>query len=224
MRPVIGITVTEYQEYQGIKLREYYYHKLWQAGTLPILLPPLPAEAVPMTIAKIDGLLLSGGGDIDPQIFGEQAQPLLRQIEYQRDLWEITLVNTAWQQHKPLMGICRGIQLINLALGGDIWQDLSYCPRQTLTEHDGGEHRIYISQQQLAGIMGSTSPIVNSFHHQAVRQIAPVLEVAATASDGVVEALAAKDRQHFTLGVQWHPERMDNNGLFDLLANACGRI
>lgn len=224
MRPVIGITVAEYPEYRGIKLRENYYHKLWQAGALPILLPPLTSEAAPLAMARIDGVLLSGGGDIDTRIFGEQAQPLLRQIEYHRDIWEIALVKAAWQQGKPLLGICRGIQLLNVALGGSIWQDLSYSPHQARVQHDGGEHQVFITQRQLADIMGSDSPIVNSFHHQAIRRVAPILEVTATAADGVIEAIAAKDRRHFALGVQWHPERMDNDALFTLLVNAGSRI
>ncbi len=224
MRPIIGITVAEYQEYQGIKLRQYYYHRLWQADALPILLPPLPLEAAAITIAKLDGLLLSGGGDIDPRIFGEQAQPLLRHVEYERDIWEIALVKAAWHQNKPVLGICRGMQLINVALGGNVWQDLTYYPQQLPAEHDGSEHQVFIIQQQLATIMRGNSPIVNSFHHQAVRQIASVLEVTATAVDGVVEAISAKDQQRCMIGVQWHPERMDNNGLFALLAAESSRI
>lgn len=221
--PVIGLTVNGRPDLPGIDCRQAYYQRLAAAGALPMLLPPLP-EQIAAYAAKIDGLLLSGGGDVDAHWFGQAASPLAHAADWQRDAWEIGLCRALWRQGKPILGICRGMQVLNIALGGDIWQDLSLRPQPCLV-HDQScprqqtSHLVEICQADLAAVLGRHYA-VNSLHHQAVRRIAPDLLPAAYASDGICEALWAKDGQRFALGLQWHPEYLPEDAPFQWLTAA----
>ncbi len=199
-----------------------YIDAVERAGGLCLMLPntdPARAEAY---LDRIDGLLLTGGDDPDPILFGEDPHPRIDLVDPRRDHFEIALVQGARARNLPLFGICRGVQILNIALGGDIYQDV---PSQTGTglQHtqrrldDGPWHAVDIrAESHLAKIVGARQIRVNSFHHQACRRPGSGLSVCATAGDGIAEALEDSG-QAFCLGVQWHPELGGDGGaeLFD---------
>ncbi|MEW6267347.1 MAG: gamma-glutamyl-gamma-aminobutyrate hydrolase family protein [Thermodesulfobacteriota bacterium] len=182
------------------------------AGGLPVLLPlASDARTAEATISRLDGLLLTGGEDVAPRCYGEEPRAGLEEVDYQRDLMEIVMVRTASRLGLPMLGICRGIQLLNAALGGALYQDLSRqvpgCLEHRQSAPKGvATHLVKIREDtRLASIIGSETIWVNSRHHQAVRDPAPGFIPAAVASDGVIEALERLGPP-FVLAVQWHPE------------------
>ncbi|HQY91027.1 gamma-glutamyl-gamma-aminobutyrate hydrolase family protein, partial [Caldilinea sp.] len=185
------------------------------AGGAPVfILPDLEETALYAQFSSLDGLILSGGGDVAPARYGEQALPQVGGVDEQRDHTETTLVRWALAAHKPLFGICRGLQLLNVACGGALYQDVSqhagaiqhaYYPSYP---HDYLAHAIAIApESQLATLLGKTAALVNSLHHQACRTVAPGLRVVAHAPDGIVEAVEITEHP-FALAVQWHPEAL----------------
>lgn len=215
MRPIIGITMNEKPGF-GAELRRQYYEALTAAGALPLALPPLPGDLAAQTLDLLDGLLLSGGGDIEPRHYGEEPLPELGQTEPARDLWELALTKEAWRRGLPILAICRGMQMLNVALSGTLWQDTAYIPGKTLA-HSQTEppeqvtQNIRVTHPWLSALLGWQNVMVNSHHHQMLRDIAPALTLAALAEDNVVEAvLPAGPYPGFCLGAQWHPERLDD--------------
>lgn len=190
-----------------------YVEALEAEGALAVLLPsPAAPERAEEYAARLDGIVLTGGDDPHPHLFGEEAHPGIERVDSRRDRFEVALVRAARRRGLPLFGICRGVQLLNIALGGDIYQDIeaqagaSICHSQR-TLADGPWHEIEIAAgSRLAGYLGARRLAVNSYHHQACRRPGEGLVVSATAvGDGMVEAL--EDPSHpFFLGVQWHPE------------------
>ncbi len=188
-----------------------------QAGGIPIGLPVIDDQGDLTTILdSIDGMLLTGGEDVDPSFYGEEPHPKLGTISRERDLAEMAFVKQAYARRLPTLAICRGIQVVNVALGGSLHQDLeSQLPSSV--EHrlpddavDGprAQHTIHIEKNSLlAELLGVESLLVNSSHHQAVNRVSSELRVVATAPDGVIEAVEGKGRQFF-LGVQCHPEAL----------------
>lgn len=212
MRPVIGITVSGYAEYEGIKLRADYFRQIEAVGGLPVLLPSLDPTLADEVAAVCQGLLFSGGGDLASYYLGEPPHPRLGLVEPERDAFELALARAGWQQGKALFGICRGMQLLNVALGGTLWQDLGDCPtavasHQQQTPRQQAEQWLAITEPRLQALLGERL-CVNSFHHQAVKTLAPPLLPAARAADGVLEAFVAAEPARFCLGVQWHPEAL----------------
>ncbi|NLW08833.1 MAG: gamma-glutamyl-gamma-aminobutyrate hydrolase family protein [Firmicutes bacterium] len=218
MRPVIGITCrrvtgagTGVPEY---RLAAAYITAVEEAGGIPLLLPALAVrERLPA--AACHGLLFSGGGDPDPQLYGEEELFPLDSVDRHRDAWEIFLVREALRHAIPVFGICRGLQITNVALGGSLYQDL---PAQLRVSHrqeapaEKVSHRVWVEEGTLlARIIKRKRIWTNSLHHQAVKEPAPGLIVAARSGDGVVEALEAQDGP-FLLAVQWHPERLKSPG------------
>lgn len=201
------------------------------AGGEPALIPANLDEATLYArFTRLDGLILSGGGDIAPALYGEMPIPQVGGVDAQRDRTEVTLARWALAERKPLFGICRGIQLLNVACGGALYQDVSqhdgalkhaYYPDYP---HDFLAHTIAIEpDSRLAAILGEKRAQVNSLHHQACRIIAPALRVVAHAPDGIVEAVEVADHP-FALAVQWHPEALPNaaesRALFGALVTA----
>lgn len=215
MRPVIGITMNETLAYGG-SLRRQYYRALEEAGALPVALPILAPVMVNEMLPHLDGLLLAGGADIGPQHYGEEPLPELGKAEPGRDAWELALARGAWQQQLPMLAICRGLQLLNVALGGSLWQDMRYRPGFTLPhpQQEPAEqvtHTVEIVSPTLRELLGTANLMVNSLHHQILRCLSPRLQAAAFAPDGVIEAVEpAQTYAGFCLGVQWHPERLDD--------------
>ena len=204
------------------------------AGGEPVLIPPdLDETALRAHFCTIDGLLLSGGGDVNPTLYGEAAIPAVGGVDDERDRTELTLARWALAEKKPLFGICRGLQLVNVACGGALYQDVSqhngamqhaYYPDYP---HDFLAHSVSIAPaSRLAAILGTETAQVNSLHHQACRIVAPALVVTAHAPDGIIEALEVAEHP-FALAVQWHPEALpqmaESKALFGALITASRR-
>ncbi|MCL1906267.1 MAG: gamma-glutamyl-gamma-aminobutyrate hydrolase family protein, partial [Clostridiales bacterium] len=183
MRPVIGITMNETADYGG-SLRRQYYRALEQSGALPLALPVLDPALAPEMLAPLDGLLLAGGADIEPRHYGETPLPGLGEAEAGRDVWELALAREAWQHRLPLLAVCRGLQLLNVALYGSLWQDLRYRPASTLPHRqrepaEQATHAVQIVSPVLGELLGAESLMVNSLHHQTLRRLSPCLLPAA---------------------------------------------
>jgi microsomal dipeptidase-like Zn-dependent dipeptidase/gamma-glutamyl-gamma-aminobutyrate hydrolase PuuD len=214
-RPIIGITGNFGAK--GCELAQGYYESVLRAGGIPMVLPPYnDAEALCQTIDKVDGILLSGGGDINPLLLGEEPIPGLHSICPQRDEMELLLVREAYNRQIPMLGICRGIQTLVAALGGTLYQDLNtQYSEAPLVKHDQDLDRAYASHSvkleegsTLARLFPEAKEKglpVNSFHHQAVRTPGSLLRIAAKATDGVIEAVESNEFKSI-IGVQWHPE------------------
>ena len=233
-QPVIGITAN-YADGDAT-LRDKYYEQVVRAGATPLLIPPVADKDVIInTLDRIDGLLLSGGGDINPLWSGEEPSPRLHSVNATRDLAELLTVRLAFNRQIPILGICRGIQTLAVALGGKVAQDIDLNPtvsgeaKNSWIKHsqdaDRWEptHTVNIKPDtMLAGALkevidpDSQSSIlniaVNSFHHQAVSATGPRFRVSATAPDGVIEAIESSEFKP-VMGVQWHPEWLGDDGL-----------
>jgi putative glutamine amidotransferase len=195
---------------------ETYTRAVHRAGGTPVIIPPLMQEVDWLALLdRLDGLLLSGGEDITPGAYGQVSAPWTGRGDGERDTSEIGLVRLWLAQGKPLLAICRGHQMLNVALGGTLLQDITtqvpdaldhaYSPGRPM---ELAVHTVSVTQDsRLAAVMGSTSFPVNSAHHQAIAQPGSGLTVVAQAADGIVEALEMPDHP-FCLGVQWHPEAM----------------
>lgn len=203
--PVIGITVGT-DEKRGYVISRNYPKAVGAAGGKPIL---LPREA--RDLEGIDGLLLSGGGDVAPDFYGEEPRAGLKGVDRERDEHELRLTREALRSGIPVLAICRGIQVLAVAAGGRLAQDLSllggishWQSAPSAQPHHWVE---VLAGTRLRDILGVDRLLVNSFHHQAVSQVPPGLRIAARSSDGVIEAIESQG-EGFVLGVQWHPECM----------------
>ncbi len=210
-KPRIGITVNCSQGRRLLWLPLAYSRRLEEAGAIPLLLPPMEPPAAQDLAGSLDGLLLSGGGDLSPLYYGEEPRPGLGEVDPRRDAWEFALVRAALLRRLPLLGICRGLQVMNAALGGSLVQDLggtgSLQHRQKAPRSQPSHSVEILPRTRLSRILGEGSIAVNSFHHQAAARIAPELRKAAVAPDGVIEALECID-DRFLAAVQWHPESL----------------
>lgn len=218
-KPVIGISAN-YGD-GTCKLGECYYKKIIQAGGVPVLIPPAAdRHAIINTLERIDGLLLSGGADFNPLYANEEPSPLLHGINRERDLPELLLTRLAYNRQIPILGICRGIQTLAMALDGKVAQDLSLAshpdncasPIKHSQDADRNEptHTVSIAKDTILYHLYNTERLaVNSFHHQAVAESGKRFRVTATAPDGIVEAIESREFKS-VMGVQWHPECLDN--------------
>ena len=230
-KPVIGIT-GNYGELT-CKLAEGYYKSVERAGGVPVIIPPLSdTDVIINTLEHLDGLILSGGADYDPHYAGEEPCPLLGTINEERDLPELFITQLAYNRQLPILGICRGIQTLAMALGGHVCQDISLSPnpspkREGSINHSQEEernvatHTVTVQKDSLLYNIyrdsGSPLPLegargrlpVNSFHHQAVDETGPRFRVIARSDDGIIEAMESTEYKSI-LGVQWHPECLDD--------------
>jgi putative glutamine amidotransferase len=220
-RPTIGITayITDLDLGSGPVgvhvAPDDYVSAVWEAGGLPLVLPVLREEGAASLVEIVDGLLLTGGGDVDPVLYGQDRSEPLVDVDPRRDVIESALVRNSIARHRPLLAICRGVQMLNVALGGSLIPDL---PNAGWASHDqegpsaDPKHDVAIDpDSRLGRAIGRRTVAVNSFHHQAVRMEAPSLKVVARASDGLVEAVELVDSSRWVVGVQWHPEMMVPN-------------
>lgn len=207
MKPVIGITCSIAEECGQLRLRQEYLDAIAAAGGIPVVLAPrLEIDLVAACNKICQGFLLSGGGDLDPCYWGELPSPALANISPVRDYFETALTRMALAAKKPLLGICRGIQVLNVAAGGSLYQDLQTgMSHQQDAPRSHTFHDIVIEKESRLGAIVQASQIrVNSFHHQAVRRVAAGFIISALSPDGIIEAIEAEGG--FAVGVQWHPE------------------
>lgn len=219
MGPFIGITTrprlvhTPVGDMLADTLSHTYRDGVTRGGGVPLLLAPVDDEAVPTLLGRIDGLLLTGGGDVDPTLYGSEPTKEMYGIDPKRDRFEIALVREAHRRKMPVLAICRGIQILNVALGGTLIEDIPDEIGSSQSHAEIGD-RVYETYQNvriddscgLAALVGTTELGVNSIHHQALRRVADGIHPVAWADDGVIEAIEADDADWPLIGVQWHPE------------------
>lgn len=217
--PIIGITPSAGDNSLGVRaynIAADYTTAVQRAGGIPVILP-LHIENLSRLLDVLDGVVFSGGGDIEAHRFGQENHEAAGGFDAERDTFEIALMQAAFERNMPVLAICRGMQVMNVARGGDLIQDI---PTQTDSEmkhnqraEGSGEHDIFQTATVSAGdnpvtrALGEGNLDINSFHHQALGAIAPGLEVVATSDDGIVEAVYAT-AQTYAVGTQWHPERL----------------
>jgi putative glutamine amidotransferase len=237
--PLIGITsarVLNNAKIHVMSAAEAYVQAVYKAGGLPVLIPLGIADTdLEALLARLDGLLFTGGGDIAPERYGGQPHPRVYDIDPDRDQIEIELVSRAAQQGMPFLGICRGFQVINVAFGGSLYEDiLDQHPGALKHDYFPGYPRDQIVHpvtvtpgSRLAEILGQTEVAVNSLHHQGVRQVPGSLSLTALAPDGIPEAVELLDHP-FGLAVQWHPEWLQAHapmrGLFAAFVGAAKTV
>lgn len=211
-KPLIGVTAN-FSEGQ-LQLAPGYFRSVEAAGGIPVIIAPkrMPNANMSLLLNRIDGLLLSGGADINPILVGEDPVPALHGINTERDLFELTLTRLAYNRQIPMLGICRGIQVLAAALGGTIMQDIATSlPHTQLIKHSQDADRATathfveaVEGSRIAELLGKRFA-VNSFHHQAVGQCGPRFRITAQSADGVIEAIESTEMKSI-IGVQWHPE------------------
>ena len=212
-RPVIGITAN-YNDGNSM-LADGYYKKVVAVGGVPLLIPPLDdTDAIINTLDRIDALILSGGGDYNPLFCGEEPSPRLHSINSERDLPELLITRLAYNRQIPMLGICRGIQTLAMALGGTVRQDIADTDGLIKHSQDANRnvptHSVSVCEDSvLYNIYGTRTLYVNSFHHQAVGEPGERFRVVASSCDGVVEAIESTEMKSI-IGVQWHPECIDD--------------
>lgn len=217
----IGVTahinkVTEYDVpgYEKIVVNDDYPRSVFEAGAVPMILyPNWDLKFVREQLSAVDGLLLTGGDDLDPALYGEEPEKV-KELNPFRDYFEWELVRLAHEMKKPIFGICRGLQLLNVYFGGTLWQDLEGQAKIKHVQDSCPDYPIHsvdiVPGSFLEKATGRTTIRVNSYHHQAVRAVAPGFEVAAKAKDGIIEAIERKG-EVFCAAVQWHPELLSRH-------------
>lgn len=214
-KPIIGITASyDANTLDTFVLRQYYVSAIENAGGIPLILPYCEPKNMSYYLDISDGILFSGGGDIDPVIFGEKMIKECKTPIKVRDDFDLVFFKKAFKKNIPILAICRGVQVANVVMGGTLWQDL---PSQTEIKHshyqkEGREdttHDVTIEKDSLLySIIGRKTIPVNSFHHQAIKAPAPGGIITAFSDDNVSECLEFPDRNAFFLGLQWHPESL----------------
>ncbi|MDO5089072.1 MAG: gamma-glutamyl-gamma-aminobutyrate hydrolase family protein [Leptotrichiaceae bacterium] len=220
-KPIIGIsgsilTTTDgvFTGYPRAYVNHAYVESVIKAGGIPFIIPfNTDTEVTKEQIKLIDGLILSGGHDVFPQLFGEEPKQHIGETFLDRDNFDILLLKTAVELKKPVLGICRGHQVINVAFGGSLYQDLSYnsdfyIKHSQLSKWDRPTHSIDVKKESLLGDIFLKEVLVNRFHNQIVNKVADGFKVTARSKDGAVEALENISEDRFIVGVQWHPESM----------------
>ncbi|MCS3765622.1 MULTISPECIES: gamma-glutamyl-gamma-aminobutyrate hydrolase family protein [Bradyrhizobium] len=214
-RSVIGIVSNFDVEKNGYFSPAHYVRAIEKAGALPIILPYVKADDVEAVLDQISGLVLTGGGDFPTELYGASPHPTVRRFIPERDNFEFALTRSALDRTMPILGICRGMQILNVVAGGTIYPHTLDELTNVIDHRDGTPldqtvHEVRLEQgTQLWRLCGeqSSSFRVNSLHHQAIKQLASEFVVCARADDGVVEAIEAP-RRPFVIGIQWHPEFM----------------
>jgi gamma-glutamyl-gamma-aminobutyrate hydrolase PuuD len=230
MRPVIGITSYAEQARWGVweapaaLIPLAYVRAIERAGGRPLLVPPC-ADGIEETLAALDGILFSGGSDIDPDTYGAEAHPETNGVRPERDRAELALLEAALARDMPVLAVCRGSQVLNVALGGDLVQHLPEVVGHERHKHTPGvfaDHDVEVLPgTRLQGLVGDHAP-VKSHHHQGYGRIGEGLREAARAEDGTVEAIEDPSRR-FALGVLWHPEESEDSALFEGLVEEARR-
>ncbi len=220
MTPLIGISTNFQTVDQGkflgmerIYVNKDYTDAVVKAGGIPLLLPPLENREILRSYVNLcQGFLLSGGGDINPILYGELPHPKLEEFHGALDRSQWMLTEEILQTDKPLLAICRGVQLLNVVCGGTLWQDISAVDHPVMLHSQNGPraevfHPVHLKPDSILGHLFGEQIEVNSFHHQCLHRLGKQLTATATAPDGIIEAVEMSDHR-FVIGIQWHPEML----------------
>lgn len=210
MKPVIGLTTYTSENRQQIN--NAYLKSVEQAGGIPVGIPILKEEDVEAVLDRIDGLILIGGNDVDPMLFNEDPHQKIGTFAKELDYSDIRLFKAALKRNMPILGVCRGLQIINVALGGSLIQDIPAQVEGAIAHKQASKrgettHFVELLGGKIQEILGEERVHVNSFHHQAAGRVGEGLTVTATSSDGIIEALEY-DAHPYCVSVQWHPEEL----------------
>ena len=216
MKPIIGIVPLVDKKRNSLWMLPAYFEKIQQSGGVPMMLP-LTSEISVLNQAMhiCDGFLLTGGQDISPHLYDEEILPECGECCEIRDQMEMHLLRTALEEDKPILGICRGIQILNVFCGGTLWQDIPSQHSTAVDHHmtapyDRYVHEVSIlSDASLYSILHCEKLKVNSYHHQAVRMLGNGLQITAVSEDGFIEGIAISEKR-FVQAVQWHPELLSD--------------
>lgn len=231
MKPIIGV-FTELDTELNTKMQNAYGRAIEKSGGIPVILPYVEgADTIEGFVKFCDGFVFTGGADVDPRRYGEQPKSTCEEIQYARDELEFKALQAVMNTSKPILCICRGAQLVNVMLGGTLYQDI---PSETgtrilhrQTEPKGStRHNVKIFEgTRLFDLIEKTAVTVNSFHHQAIKKLGDGLEITAVADDGIVESFSLPGKRYLC-AYQWHPEQLydtdtDNRRIFDDFIEAC---
>lgn len=216
MRPLIGISAGM-TEKRTVTVHEINFKRIVEAGGAPFILPnTLDEKTIEIYAESLHGLLLTGGPDLDPLIFDEEPLKELGKITPDRDFFEIKLAQAMYERRKPIFGICRGSQVLNVATGGTLYQDIYVQHEEKLLKHGQDAPREYATHfieierdSKLFDIVKQEKIKVNTYHHQAIKDPGKDIYISSRASDSVVESIESKEHP-FAIGVQWHPEYLED--------------
>jgi putative glutamine amidotransferase len=218
--PLVALTATtkEIGGMMRVRLNEAYVDAVREAGLTPLVVPPIPADELPAIAEAVAGIVLTGGEDVDPAQYGAKPGAQTTSVHARRDECELALAKIAHDRRIPTLAICRGIQLVNVAFGGTLVQDIP-SERPSDVRHDLSDqraervHDIKVDlDSKLGRVLGAESIRVNSSHHQAIGKVADRLRVSARASDGIIEGAEWVADDWWMLAVQWHPEELTRDG------------
>ncbi len=215
-KPIIGISssIEKHNNIPSVHVHHKYVQAVLYGGGIPVVIPIGPIELAERWVSMCDGFIFSSGEDIDPVSFQANPSPQIQKTNGKRDKIEIELIHHALKQQKPILAICRGITILNAALGGTVIQDITTTIPNAINHFQQAErpeatHDIQIdTESRLYQILQSTKIRVNSMHHQAIDVLAPNIKIVATAPDGIIEAIEGINETPVVWGVQWHPEEM----------------
>ncbi|MGH7638508.1 MAG: gamma-glutamyl-gamma-aminobutyrate hydrolase family protein [Gemmatimonadaceae bacterium] len=219
-RPIVALTAPTkpVEGMMRVRLNQAYIDAVRAAGLVPLVVPPLSESELAGVVEAVDGIVLTGGEDVDPVEFGARRHPKTQEPHKERDQCELSLVRIAREMRIPTLAICRGMQLVNVAFGGTLIQDIA-SERPNALRHDRSSerttrvHDVRIeTDSRLARAVGASDIVVNTSHHQAVDSVPPELRVSAHAPDGIIEGAEWTADDWWMLAVQWHPEELVSDG------------
>ena len=223
MKPVIGIPgniLTNFSpHYNSLPLTytpQGFVDALHRSGALPVVFPLSTKENARQYVNSVDAILLAGGQDVSPLLYGEEPHLKLESTNPLRDAFEMAVIEEAWKERKPILAVCRGMQIMAVAFGGDLYQDVSLYPdlavqHVQVSSPETTAHSVSIEERSWMGNLYGTERQVNSYHHQAIKTLPKELNATAWAKDGLIEAFETTDSNRLAIGVQWHPELMINH-------------
>lgn len=222
-RPLVAVTTSSGPAGRHgltyVSLGAQYVWAVQEPGTVPVLVTPAHDDAgIDAVLDSVNGLVLTGGEDVDPALYGQAPHPMLGPVHRERDTMELRALARARARGIPVLAICRGMQVLNVAFGGTLIQDLPSQDPGRLTHEQSApvtrqwHHATVLAESELRRVFGVSELFINSFHHQAVDQLGAGLRATVWAEDGVVEGIEATDRESWICGVQWHPERGEAGG------------
>ena len=198
MKPIIGLSVQYNADTTRVDMSTRYSTAVEWAGGIPMILPEMNEQCdVDRMVSTLDGIIFTGGEDVNPALYGAEKEEACGRVSDHRDSFEVKLLRAAMERRLPIMGICRGIQILNTALGGTLYQDIP--------NHRGTKHLVAVYKNSVLHDCTGDVCLTNSSHHQALKKVAPGFKVLARAADGTIEAVTLEGYPFF-LGVQWHPE------------------